>query len=607
MPLARATLVLLWLLLALPLACGSDEGPIQAGGNSGPVVDDALPTPELACPEYTSAAYPEMALLVVEKSASLGAIDGTFNVSSTGLASYTIPLNLPPGRRLAPSLSLVVDAFAGVAISGLSSIQRCGANLVEDNEIHGVRLDSSDELCLDGKRLVSIGTGNDEVGVFQEFRTFPDTQTRIRGYGAPTANGFDVGSLVTYSANGLVAHYGKTANSRVSWRNVTRVWNKELEMDRRGNTIRYKYAAINGSGKSPSTQEVVIDTITYTGFIDENGVESFGDAVVDFQYNDDPRHGKLFYEGEEVSKRLQLDRIDMLAGGVNVRSYRLAYDEDALTNRALLRRVDECAQGDLAQCKPATFFEWTQATNGGFSPITTQVNVPTKNEDDQFSWTVADVTGDGAPDVITSTSDANSGLNQWFVYKSLGAGTLANPVEWLGAPFPQGFGKQWQITPVDENGDGRIDLLIDQPDGATWSHMHVLRSVASPAPHFELVKIPIPRTSHHRASEFTVESHSGMAVADIDADGMNDIVTCHDLRTWYGVGEYVPDNCDDGADCKPSFRPRLADTIVMSSIPGVTTGSWKTSQDWAACQFLNASQLTCWRCSGYSHILRRYV
>jgi hypothetical protein len=86
-------------------------------------------------------------------------------------------------------------------------------------------------------------------------------------------------------------------------RGVMRAWNIDREMDRRGNTIRYDHASLTNGAKDATTREMVIDKIWYAGFVNENGVETLGDQVVDFEYDDDDRYGKLFYEGEEVADK----------------------------------------------------------------------------------------------------------------------------------------------------------------------------------------------------------------------------------------------------------------------------------------------------------------
>jgi hypothetical protein len=166
--------------------------------------------------------------------------------------------------------------------------------------------------------------GTDTKGTFAEYRLWPDSQVRVLGYGAPAANDFHETYFDAYLPNADEVSYGKSANARSSWRDaVTRSWQKELEVDRRGNTIRYTYASLGG-GTHGTTREHVIDSMTYAGFIDDQGVETPGDTVIDFEYNDEPRYGTLFYQGDEISRRMQLVRIDMRKHGVAVR-----YDDDA--------------------------------------------------------------------------------------------------------------------------------------------------------------------------------------------------------------------------------------------------------------------------------------
>jgi len=74
-----------------------------------------------------------MTPFVVEKASFLSPLVGAFNVSSNGSPTYPIPLQIPPARY-APSVGLVVNN-AGISVSGLSSISRCGSNLAQDGAI----------------------------------------------------------------------------------------------------------------------------------------------------------------------------------------------------------------------------------------------------------------------------------------------------------------------------------------------------------------------------------------------------------------------------------------------------------------------------------------
>src|SRR3954470_14697553 len=136
----------------------------------------------IACPPHTPrrpAASGGAPGTTTTNTVPAGATPGTFSISSTGEATYVMPLVAAPGRAgVEPSLSLTYDSAGGdgvlgvgFSLGGLSAISRCPSNLASDGEIRGVRYDAADKLCLDGKRLIQVGQG---AGVI-EYRTLPDT------------------------------------------------------------------------------------------------------------------------------------------------------------------------------------------------------------------------------------------------------------------------------------------------------------------------------------------------------------------------------------------------------------------------------------------------
>src|SRR5277367_6454992 len=101
------------------------------------------------------------------KTVSAGTLPGSFSVTSTGEATYVMPLTTVPGRAgVEPRLALTYDSSGddgvlgvGFSLAGLSAITRCPQNLAQDGEIRDVRYDAADKLCLDGERLVPVGQG----------------------------------------------------------------------------------------------------------------------------------------------------------------------------------------------------------------------------------------------------------------------------------------------------------------------------------------------------------------------------------------------------------------------------------------------------------------
>ncbi|HEX5055880.1 MAG TPA: SpvB/TcaC N-terminal domain-containing protein, partial [Gammaproteobacteria bacterium] len=102
----------------------------------------------------------------------VGATPGSFAVSPSGAATYTIPIQVPPGiAGMQPQLAFVYSSNSpngllglGWNIAGLTAVGRCPATRAQDSLIDGIDFDSNDKFCLDGQRLVSTGTGTDGNG-----------------------------------------------------------------------------------------------------------------------------------------------------------------------------------------------------------------------------------------------------------------------------------------------------------------------------------------------------------------------------------------------------------------------------------------------------------
>jgi hypothetical protein len=206
-----------------------------------------------------------------------------------GSATYTVPIQLPPGRLgLQPSVSLSYSSRAGNGVAGLGftlnaggAITRCPSTIATDGDIRGVKFDGGDKLCLNGQRLV-VETGSygaqDTV-----YRTEIDAYARVVQRGgtlsADSSVRFEVhnkdGSRHYYGADSL----GSSArNARVkpagAINNATMSWLLDTQLDRANNNVLYAYQA-QGSGQNLLTQ------ITYTG----QGINA-GDRSVQFTYED---------------------------------------------------------------------------------------------------------------------------------------------------------------------------------------------------------------------------------------------------------------------------------------------------------------------------------
>jgi Salmonella virulence plasmid 65kDa B protein len=94
----------------------------------------------------------------------VGTIPGTFDVSLSGSANYSIPIKIAPGTAgTQPQIQLNYDSQilggplgAGWAVGGLSAITRGPHDQFVDGNPGAVNLDDDDALYLDGQRIIPV-------------------------------------------------------------------------------------------------------------------------------------------------------------------------------------------------------------------------------------------------------------------------------------------------------------------------------------------------------------------------------------------------------------------------------------------------------------------
>ena len=96
-----------------------------------------------ACRGDDPIAPPGSTIVLDDSDASpvVGTIQGAFAVSSTGEATYTLPLVVPPGAAgMQPSLAVEYNSASGdgmlgvgFSLAGLSAVTRCPLTVAQDN------------------------------------------------------------------------------------------------------------------------------------------------------------------------------------------------------------------------------------------------------------------------------------------------------------------------------------------------------------------------------------------------------------------------------------------------------------------------------------------
>jgi YD repeat-containing protein len=103
---------------------------------------------------------------VTASAGDLVQLPGSFSVSTTGAATYSVPIEVPPGTNaMAPVLSLDYTSHAangtmgvGWALSGIPTISRCPQTIATDGVSTKVNFNANnvnnDRFCLSGQRLI---------------------------------------------------------------------------------------------------------------------------------------------------------------------------------------------------------------------------------------------------------------------------------------------------------------------------------------------------------------------------------------------------------------------------------------------------------------------
>jgi RHS repeat-associated protein len=307
---------------------------------------------------------PAATALAIPATSSAGATAGSFGVSDIGGAQYSIPISIPPGiAGMQPGVSLNYSNMGGNghvgvgwSIGGLSAISRCPKTVAQDGAKSGINYDTdveNDSFCLDGQRLVPVGTPSLVIGQaatgqsigevkVREYRTEIDRFDRVLSY-EPTTNSLPnykntvagPSNFKVFTKSGQIMEYGlrwwskndgaSQALSDPNRGNTVRVWPLDKVADRNGNYYVVDYAgnanvifsgpaiaaapapnAISPVGSFPQT-EFYPAQITYT-FNKGKGISSVNRVL--FEYGDRPANDRhvMFDSGAGqhiLTKRLE--------------------------------------------------------------------------------------------------------------------------------------------------------------------------------------------------------------------------------------------------------------------------------------------------------------
>jgi RHS repeat-associated protein len=383
----------------------------------------------------------------------IGAIEGTFSVSTNGGAVYGIPLTVPPGtNKVQPQLALSYNSKEGNGmlgtgwqLAGLSEIRRVPATMAQDGFIGAVNYDSNDRFSLDGQRLMVV---QGQYGADQAiYHTEIESWAKVVSYGQ-FGSGPDY--FVVYTKQGYIMEYGHTSSSHIEATTDTgvRVWALNKITDPNGNFLTVTYQKDSANGSYYPLQ------IAYTGNADPTGkIRLSPQRAVQFDYETRP-DVILKYSGgsmEKVTKRLS--NISTQVDNKAVMSYHLDYQPGKSTGRSQLASITQTAAD--GNSLPTTTFVWQDGGAGLFDNGKTLPGMAVPANGQSFPM---DINGDGLVDLVHVWQDPNQGYlkMKYAIFVASGGGFNSPTLKSTSLLYT---GVAPGLQPADVNGDGLIDLI----------------------------------------------------------------------------------------------------------------------------------------------------
>ena len=390
--------------------------------------------------------------------------------SSSGAASYSVPMNVPPGvQGMQPSLALSYSSDGGnswfgygwgISVGYPLFIERMG----EKRSV--TQYGDTDEFYWGGSKLIEISRS---PGVKTTY------ETEIQSFLKIESSDFDQNSdrqprewTVIYKGGTKLYYKVESPTPTPLFNNKYERWFLQTVTDIYGNQISLEYAHENDSLYQADQVHLGKIKYTHTGVVDYKTKGTNGDNEVAFiaqnSLRPDPIVMHTFNKPVVVEKLF--DRIDVKHKINPVRTYQLSYQPSPATNRTLLASVKECTDNTCIKSLPPYKFLYPNKTRKwGKKDLATNelpllftdvvenlinaVKTPFAHDEGQR---LEDINCDGRDDIIQAME--NSGIP----YKVLiNDGKINNAYKFHEYEWPLPHAPVYKITKGRGNGDRYVD------------------------------------------------------------------------------------------------------------------------------------------------------
>ncbi|HEX7917057.1 FG-GAP-like repeat-containing protein [Rudaea sp.] len=498
---------------------------------------------------------------------SVGATAARFRVDEGGNATYSIPIQVPPGTAgVTPKLALSYNSRLpngvmgpGWTIEGSSQISRCrqtresGDFGQADGNPPPVNFTATDRFCLDGVRLLRLSGNTGAYGA--DGTTYsPETDPTTKVTAHVSGNNVGPDSFTVQRKDGTTSTYGNTTASAnalstasLNSQTVAVNWSLARVQDSKGNYIDYLYNSRPGSSSLPFLAvETTLAQVNYTGNTQNACGTNHNQACppyasVSFGYSPlsttlmrlGYQSGVAFVQTQQLTSVTVTDASN--TSNSTLRYYALSYlPSNSGSQFPQLQWIKECRDSTAAVCFPPTTFTWSTAQNT-LQPGTKYQTPAGPNYTNLAGYKIADVDGDGRQDFVWAANNGPCGSSVSSIYvgfldrTSTGEMTLTTASQTpTCAPINlSGNDQSWYL--LDYDGDGRADLLIGGAIGSNWKVFSSLGRPSTNGAVFGTTDLlaslsPAIAVTSYTDPRGNVSTAAVGLLADLNGDGLPDFI-----------------------------------------------------------------------------------